>query len=149
MLPGLILSEKYPDKVSSIVQFPVGYKWSPPGCEYTLLFPVQPEINFITVDGTSTIRAMTPERESVPGSLGASCWESSFPQIQAAGILKARGEKLLSEYGVTEVQWSETLTSIGYKLVASGIRHVSGISFAYREVLLIGEHSVVDILAGC
>lgn len=143
--PSLVLAVQFQNKVKNVITFPAGYKWSPPGCEYTLLFPVQPEIEFITVDGISNIRAMTPEKESVPGSLSASCWESRLPQIQTARILKARGEKL-SQYGVTDIQWSKSFTQLGYKLVANGIKQDSGISFAYRKVFLIGERSVVEIL---
>jgi hypothetical protein len=147
--PMLFLEKEYPERTARLLDYHVGYKWSLPGCEYVLLFPVQPEIEFITVDGVENIRAMTPEKDSFP-FLRASCWPKwvrEMPTAQLAKLIKLRGETVQKQMGTTGLEWTESVSQKGYKIVGRAYKQALGSWISVTTTVLIGERSFVEILA--
>lgn len=144
--PNIELNTSYPGQTNRLLEFHVGYKWSPPGCDYVLLFPVRPEITFVTVSGISSGRAMTPEKESFP-FLRAECWpKKDMPLAQMVKMVKSRGEDVQKQQGTSGLWWSETFTEKGYEVVGRAYKEMLGSSVAMTTTILIGEHSFVEIL---
>jgi len=46
----VFFTNEYPSKVSLMFDYRVGYPWSPPGCEYRVTFPHEPQLSTVTVD---------------------------------------------------------------------------------------------------
>ena len=46
----VFFTNEYPSKVSLMFDYRVGYPWSPPGCEYRVTFPDEPQLSTVTVD---------------------------------------------------------------------------------------------------
>ena len=141
----LILSRQYPGRVDQLFELQAGYPWRPPNCEYLVTFPVQHEVQYITINGVQNIRAMTPDDNRTP-AIRASCWEMLKPRPQVIDLLKRDGERLWQDFGVRNTQWIETETPRGHQLVAIGTRQAFGISFTMANTILVGRHSVLEVL---
>jgi hypothetical protein len=145
--PISFIEAEHSDISRRILEYHVGYKWSTPGCEYVLLFPIQPEIAFITVDGQQNIQAMTPEKDSSP-YLKASCWATKeMPISQMAKTIKARGEIVQKQMGTTDLHWKESFSQKEYEIVGSAYKQALGSWLTVTTTILIGERSFVEILA--
>lgn len=145
--PRLFIEKEYPERTRRLLEYHVGYKWSPPGCEYVLIFPVQPEIEFITVNGKQNIQAMTPEKDSFP-YLRASCWaKKEMPISQMAELIKSRGETIQKQMGTTDLRWNESFSQKGYEIVGRAYKQALGSWITVTTTVLIGDRSFVEILA--
>jgi hypothetical protein len=141
---GLYNEER--EKVEHVFSFVVGYSWKLPTCEYNVIFRVRPVVETITTDsGVQNYRAMTPEAAENP-VIRVSCWEMTKSKQEVIRLLKQSGERQARDFGVRDVRWREGETPKGYQLVAAGSKVAAGISISMVTTILLGNHSVLEVL---
>jgi len=139
------LSKKYTDKVALVAEYRVGYPWSPPNCEYRVIFPHEPQITITTQGGLSTPKAETREEFGLP-YIGAICVSIPSSQGDVIDQLKRVGEQQMRDMGVRNLRWSQGLPStIGQRVTAIGETQRSGVPVTMEKALWIGATSLLEI----